>query len=175
MASLFVSDREGSRAAMYPFTGLRLLLPAILPSWRFFDAVRASPRIDYALLAAGEEAPPPGEAGQLWRQFRPRPAVLTPGAMLRRLVWNPEWNEDLFLVSLSERLMTPTTPATEAHSERELLIRVARHLHRGGCCGPADRLCLRLSVVGRRPGEAAVEREVVHVTRPHAIAALIAA
>jgi hypothetical protein len=50
---------------VYPFTGLRLLLPAIIPSWRFFDAVAASPRVDYAITAPdtqprlGRICPPP--------------------------------------------------------------------------------------------------------------------
>ena len=36
---------------MFPLAGLRLLLPAVMPSWRFFDVVTASPRLDYALRA----------------------------------------------------------------------------------------------------------------------------
>jgi hypothetical protein len=115
---------------MFPLTGLRLLLPAIVPSWRFFDAVTASPRVDYVVLEPFE--PGPDEGDPTWREFRPRPEVVTPATMLRRLLWNPQWNESLFLVSLAERLIHAATAQTALHSQRELLLRVARDLHRRG-------------------------------------------
>lgn len=152
---------------MFPFTGLRLLLPAIVPSWRFFDAVTASPRIDYVLTATAG-----GEPGD-WREFRPRVPVLTLGKMLRRLVWNPVWNEQLYLVSLAERLVSNATPATKAHSEQELLRRVARHLHDGNDRGGADWLRIRMRFVYRSLGTDAVAGEVVYVSAPHPLSALL--
>ncbi|HEX7872895.1 MAG TPA: hypothetical protein VF475_08300 [Sphingobium sp.] len=152
---------------MFPFTGLRLLLPALVPSWRFFDAVSASPRVDYAILAA------PDEAAGHWEEFRARPAVLRLGTMLRRLAWNPQWNENLYLVSLSERLMTATGVETQAHSQRELLRRVARHLDRHGLSGPGDYLQIRLRFVSRTgPGEDVVS-EVAYESDPCLLAGLI--
>ena len=47
--------------------GLKLLLPALIPSWRFFDTIAPSPRIEYALLHDPH-------AAAAWREFRPRPA-----------------------------------------------------------------------------------------------------
>jgi hypothetical protein len=146
---------------------MRLLLPAIVPSWRFFDAVTASPRVDYALAADAHDAP--GD----WREFRPRVAVLTPGTMLSRLVWNPAWNEDLYLVSLAERLMSDAGPATWAHSERELLRRVARHLHREDSDRSGDWLRIRLRFVHRPPDTDEVLGEVVYVSDPHRLSALL--
>ncbi|MEH3045592.1 hypothetical protein [Sphingomonas adhaesiva] len=131
-----------------PLTGLRLLLPAIVPSWRFFDAVGDSPRIDYALLAA-----PDGDTMD-WIEVRSRPATASPGAMLRRLVWNAEWNEALFLTSLAERLLTSDDPRTVAHSERELLLRVARRC----TADPSAWLRLRIRLVRRD------DERVVHVS-----------
>ncbi|MFT3965728.1 MAG: hypothetical protein QM690_07600 [Sphingobium sp.] len=128
---------------MFPFTGLRLFLPAIMPSWRFFDAVTASPRVDYAVLSTPDEPDPE------WREVRPRPPVLTFGTMLRHLLWNAEWNENLYLVSLSERLMSASTAATEFHSQRELLLRVSRHLDRHGVCDHDAYLQTRLRFVSR--------------------------
>lgn len=153
---------------MFPFTGLRLLLPAIIPSWRFFDAVTASPRLDYAVLAASDDQ------RQQWQEFRPRTASLSPGAMLRRLLWNPQWNENLFLVSLAERLMSAaSTPETVAHSQRELLLRVARHLDRHNACDPDAWLQIRLRLVSRDgPGEQVVS-ETVYLSSPYPIAGLI--
>ena len=152
---------------LLPFTGLRLLLPAIIPSWRFFDAVTASPRLDYTVLAA-----PDVQAGT-WQEFRPRPGTLTVGAMLRRLLWNAPWNESLFLVSLSERLMRAATDEAAEHSQRELLLRVARHLDRHGACDREAYLQLRLRLVRREgPGEQ-VGSDIVYLSSPWPIAALI--
>jgi hypothetical protein len=151
---------------VFPLTGLRLFLPALVPSWRFFDAVTASPRLDYALLDA-----PEAEAEE-WREFRPRVAVLTPGIMLLRLVWNPEWNENLFLVSLAERLMRGETAEAMAHSQRELLLRVARHLDRQGCDRSAH-LQIRLRLVRRATQSETVAEEVVYLSDPRPIAGLV--
>lgn len=153
---------------MFPFTGLRLMAPAIIPSWRFFDTVGASPRLDYALLASADEEP-----GR-WHAFRPRVPRLSIAAMLGRLVWNPEWNEALFLVSLAERLMTSASPATQAHSERELLLRVARHLDRAAIGDRAGYLRIRLCFVGRMGPQGQVDSAIVYVSGPHARADLAA-
>ncbi len=46
---------------------LRLLLPALVPSWNFFDVIVASPRVEYAMTDA------PDGAIDAWIAFRPRP------------------------------------------------------------------------------------------------------
>ena len=97
---------------------LKLLVPALIPSWRFFDTIAASPRIEVARLAGAEDA-----AGN-WREFRPRPPSLSLGTILRRLVWNPRWNETLFLTSCAERLLENPT----AHSVTEIGNRIAATL-----------------------------------------------
>jgi hypothetical protein len=93
--------------------GFKLLLPALIPSWRFFDTIAPSPRIEYALLHDPH-------AVVAWQEFRPRPACLSFGQMLLRMVWNPRWNESLYLVTCAERLMANPT----AHSEREIIERI---------------------------------------------------
>ncbi len=105
---------------------VRLLLPALIPSWNFFDVIAPSPRIEYA-LGTGPDATP-----QAWREFRPRPGHLSPLAMLRRLFWNSRWNETLFLVSCAERLVDHPT----AHSEDEILRRIAADLAHAGDAQP---------------------------------------
>lgn len=152
---------------MFPLTGLRLLLPAIVPSWRFFDMVTASPRLDYALLAASD-----GPAEQ-WQEFRPRPPVLTMGMMLRRLLWNASWNENLFLVSLSERLMSAATTETAEHSERELFLRVARHLDRSTVRDHPPFLQIRLRLVGRAGRGEPVISQIAYISTPRELAGLI--
>lgn len=44
--------------------------------------------------------------------------------MLRRMVWNPWWNETLFTMSLSERLIASPTE----YSETEILNRIRHDL-----------------------------------------------
>ncbi|MET0545976.1 MAG: hypothetical protein ABWZ40_06670, partial [Caulobacterales bacterium] len=92
---------------------LKLLLPALLPSWNFFDSIGPSPRIEYALLLTPEDQSPN------WREFRPRPANLSFAAMLGRVFWNPRWNENLFLVSCAEKIVDAPTE----HSIQEVFQR----------------------------------------------------
>ncbi len=99
---------------------LKLLLPALIPSWRFFDTIAPSPRIEFTLLQSAQDA-----SGR-WQEFRPRPARLSIGSMLKRLFWNPRWNESLFLVSCAERLMASPTE----HSSQEILTRIEAELER---------------------------------------------
>ena len=100
---------------------LKLLLPALIPSWRFFDVITPSPRIEFALLETAQAEP-----GH-WQEFRPRPQHLSFGSMLKRLFWNPRWNESLFLVSCAERLMAEPTE----HSSREIAKRIRAELDTG--------------------------------------------
>ena len=99
---------------------LKLLLPALIPSWRFFDTIAPSPRIEFTLLKTAQDA-----SGS-WQEFRPRPAWLPISSMLKRMFWNPDWNESLFLVSCAERLMASPT----VHSSQEILKRIKVELER---------------------------------------------
>jgi len=98
---------------------LKLLVPALIPSWRFFDTIAPSPRIQFALLNTENDTP------SEWREFRPRPGHLSFLQMLGRMIWNPEWNESLFLTSCAERLMENPTQ----HSEDEILKRIINELN----------------------------------------------
>ena len=85
---------------------LALLLPALIPSWKFFRAIEPSPRIEWRWVAGESES---GNEDD-WRPFRPCPAHLSFVAMLAPLFWNPHWNETLYSVSLAERLsLHPTS------------------------------------------------------------------
>ncbi|MDE1153680.1 MAG: hypothetical protein PW788_14185 [Micavibrio sp.] len=97
---------------------LKLLLPALIPSWRFFDVIAASPRIEFTLLDSAEDT------AATWQEFRPRPAHLPLRDMLKRMAWNPSWNESLYLVSCAERLVTNASE----HSQQEILNRIRRDI-----------------------------------------------
>jgi hypothetical protein len=122
-----------------------LLLPVLLPSWRFFQRVEASPRIEYR--AAGSER-------DAWRPYRPRPQHVSVATMLRRLFWNPTWNDSLFLVSLAERILDDGRD----HAIREIFERLrADHPELAG-----DPLQFRLLVIHREGRR--VEAEVAYTS-----------
>lgn len=95
---------------------LQLVLPALVPSWRFFKAVAPSPRVELRIEK------PSGWSD--WAEARPRPTQVTPVTMAKRLFWNPAWNEALFLVSLSERAIVEDDPFPAA----EIAARVGARL-----------------------------------------------
>ena len=132
---------------------LSLLLPALIPSWRFFKTVAPSPRIEYRLIG------PDGAGG--WQEDRPRPAHLSLRQILSRLLWNPDWNEQLFLVSCSERLIE----APSQHSLDEINRRVARLLPPG----PED-LQFRLVFWSREGGQ--IIKQVEYESKPQPLASL---
>jgi uncharacterized protein (UPF0248 family) len=115
---------------------LSLFLPTVIPSWRFFKTVAPSPRIEYRLIEAGRVGD--------WQEDRPRPGHLGVGQILRRMLWNPEWNEQLYLVSCSERLIDEPSQ----HSVDEINLRVARLLPAG-----QQELQFRLVFVSREQGQ----------------------
>ena len=115
---------------------LSLFLPTVIPSWRFFKTVAPSPRIEYRLIEAGRVGD--------WQEDRPRPGHLGLGQILRRMLWNPEWNEQLYLVSCSERLIDEPSQ----HSVDEINLRVARLLPVG-----QQELQFRLVFVSREQGQ----------------------
>lgn len=123
-------------------TTLKLLLPALIPSWRFFSGVAPSPRVEYAVLGGD----PP-----VWREYRPRPAHLPVWRMVLRLLWNPRWNDALYLVALSERLAEHETD----HSIREIETRVREEF---SGIKPAAQLQFRLMFV-HREGEDLLREE----------------
>ncbi len=87
---------------------LSLLLPTIFPSWRFFKTVGPSPRIEYRLIGKGQKGD--------WHESHPLPEHVSFLRMLRRMVWNPARNTQLYMVSLAERLVS----GIHEHSEAEL-------------------------------------------------------
>ncbi len=132
---------------------LKLILPAVIPSWRFFDVIAPSPRIEYAFLGS------PQDIAQQWHEFRPRPQQLSFIHMLRRLFWNPDWNETLFLVSCAERLVENPTP----HSHQEILARIKCAIKNSP--HPEPYLQFRLLFISRHDNE--LRREILYVSPVH--------
>lgn len=99
---------------------IKLLLPALMPSWRFFAVIAPSPRVEFTLLKTGQDS------AESWQEIRPRPVHLSVGSMAKRMFFNARWNEALFLTSLAERLSSNPTE----HSSQELLKRIRVELAR---------------------------------------------
>lgn len=78
---------------------LKLLLPALFPSWRFFDVIGPSPRIEFCAFETEDETP------QTWQELRPKPLNMPIWRMVTWLFWNPDWNDTLFLFTCAERLV----------------------------------------------------------------------
>lgn len=135
---------------------LKLLLPALIPSWRFFDAIAPSPRIEFTLLNSARDM-----SGN-WQEFRPRPDRLSIFDMLKRMFWNADWNESLFLVSCAERLIANPT----AHSSDEILTRIRAECARLSV-DPLATPYLQFRLVFVTRDETAIEKHILHISPVH--------
>lgn len=132
---------------------LSLILPVLIPSWRFFRAVEPSPRVQWAWVDADD-------ATTEWQEFRERPLTVSPFQMLCRLFWNPAWNDTLFIVSCAERIATePNT-----HSIHEIKQRLLSDPSQVPLGASGERMQFRLVFVSRGPG--GLEQEVVYLSDP---------
>lgn len=127
---------------------LALVLPALIPSWRFFKSVEPSPRIQWCLDPIGPR--------EHWHEFRPRPQRLSAVQRLTRLFWNPTWNEILYLVSCAERIQQDPTE----HSIREIRHRIWAALAHDGAM-PSTPDCVRFRLVFVHDDGDALTQEVV--------------
>lgn len=142
----------------------KLLLPALIPAWNFFDWIAPSPRIEYALQNSAEEAP------LEWREFRPRPSSISFRAIAARLFFNPRWNESLFLVSCAERI----AEAPDDHSVREIFDRIRADLIRTAHA-PCPGKFLRFRIASVRRRDDAIVREIIFVSPPRQLSPMGAA
>lgn len=102
---------------------ISLFLPVLFPSWRFFSGIGPSPRIDYAILQHKNDTP------RIWQEFRPKPQRISFGETIRRLFWNPKWNETLYINSCAERLFAEYSPMREQEMMRRIVKEVrAQHI-----------------------------------------------
>lgn len=77
---------------------LKLYLPILFPSWRFFSSIGPSPRIDVGFVADKNSEP------QEWLPFRPLPKKVNFTLGLQQLFHNPLWNERLYINTCAEHL-----------------------------------------------------------------------
>lgn len=137
---------------------LKLLLPALIPSWNFFDVIADSPRIEYTLLST------PDEAGD-WLEFRPHPESVSAPAMIGRLFWNARWNETLFVVSCAERLLDMPT----ARTQDEIFRRIAADLK---CQPPRHDTWLRFRIALVSQPETEIARDIAFISEARRLSAI---
>lgn len=141
---------------------LALILPVLIPSWRFFKAIEPSPRVEWALRPKGDSAAGDNAAGDnaavVWHPFRPRPLKVTPLQMVTRLFWNPDWNDALFVVSCAERILQEPTD----HSITEITRRIQQDIAQMPMDVSADLLQFRLVFVHREGTD--LVREIVFLS-----------
>jgi hypothetical protein len=138
---------------------LSLILPVLLPSWRFFQTIEPSPRVQWALLSKG---------GGDWQELRPRPMSVTALQMLVRLFWNAPRNDALFVVSCAERITENPT----AHSINEITRRILEDLKHGAEGKTASAAQFRLVFISR--DDTGICQDILFQSDPFPTAGLVA-
>lgn len=98
---------------------IKLLLPILFPSWRFFSNIGASPRVEFGFAAEMDQQPTE------WMPFRPLPAKVGFWCGLGRLLHNPQWNERLYVNTCAEHLFDSPSVFYEQEIGRRLLAAIA--------------------------------------------------
>lgn len=129
-----------------------LVLPVLVPSWRFFKSIEPSPRVQWTLL------PDPNAQPRQWLDLNPSAPALSLRSMVMRLFWNPHWNDALFVVSCAERINQQPTE----HSVSEIRLRILRELHTTSQDIAGKFIQFRLVFVRREGAE--LQREIVFIS-----------
>lgn len=133
---------------------LSLILPVLMPSWRFFKTIEPSPRVQWRFLT--DKNATTGD----WQDFRPRPQAVTAVQMIVRLFWNPVWNDSLFVVSCAERIeQRPTDHSITEITQRIVADNAATRMN------PQERLVQFRLLFVHRDGADLVE-DIVFVSDP---------
>lgn len=106
---------------------LQLLMPVLLPSWRFFDRIGPAPRIDYCVhcsqASLSSSLSPP-----IWHALPLTLQHVSVRMTLMQLFFNPSRNDLLYLLSCCERVLEDG----RNHAQREILLRVTTHATQQG-------------------------------------------
>jgi hypothetical protein len=138
---------------------LKLFLPILFPSWRFFSSIGPSPRIEMGFVADKNSEP------QKWLPFRPLPKRINFTLGLQQLFHNPLWNERLYINTCAEHLFEGYSEFHEWEIGQRL---VATVLNKEIITdGEFHYLVFRIRALELEAGQ--VRDEVVFVSRPFAL------
>ena len=121
---------------------LKLLLPILAPSWQFFKEIAPSPRIEYKL-----ENNKTLEAN--WVELTARPEKISLLNNLKRLFYNAEWNEYMFMINSAESLIIEASE----EKEKDLLDRIIKYLLEKNIDLTNQELKFRLVFINRKNKE----------------------
>ena len=94
---------------------LKLLLPILFPSWRFFSSIGPSPRFHIAFSNNENDEP------ASWRELRSIPKNVSLKEGIFRLFHNPRWNETLYINTCAEHLFEAYSEMREREIMRPIL------------------------------------------------------
>jgi hypothetical protein len=102
---------------------IRLLLPVLFPSWRFFSSIGPAPALQWCWVVP--------EAAPQWLAFRPKTQARSLWQSLAELLHNPWGNETLYLNACAEKLLENQDP----ERIHQIYLGLARALERGEIAG----------------------------------------
>lgn len=100
---------------------LKLFLPILFPSWRFFSSIGPSPRIDIGFVAERRDLPTE------WIPLQLACGHFSFSKNIIRLFHNPLWNEQLFINTCAERLFEGGDKFYSEEIARRLLAAIQRN------------------------------------------------
>ncbi|MDO8343113.1 MAG: hypothetical protein Q7T48_07945 [Cellvibrio sp.] len=101
---------------------IKLLLPILFPSWRFFSSIGLSPRIEVGFIEDKNSEP------QEWLPFRPLPKKVNFTLGLQQLFHNPLWNERLYINTCAEHLFENYSEFREREIGRRLVSTLSKEM-----------------------------------------------
>jgi hypothetical protein len=138
---------------------LKLFLPILFPSWRFFSSIGPLPRIEVGFVADRNSEP------HMWLPFRPLPKRINFNLGLQQLFHNPLWNERLYINTCAEHLFEGYSEFREREIGQRL---VEAALNQEMVVGSEFYyLVFRIRALESEAGQ--VRDEVVFVSRPFAL------
>ena len=128
----------------------KLLLPIFIPSWKFFNRIAPSPRIEFALLRSEQEE------SCNWQELVLRPKQISTIDFVKSIFYNPRWNEALFISNCAERLVIDPNQ----YCVDEIVKRIRFELQRRGIeINSTPYLQFRLIFIGREGNE--LQKEIL--------------
>lgn len=128
----------------------KLLLPIFIPSWKFFNRIAPSPRIEFALLKSEKEE------SCNWQELILRPKQISTINFIKSIFYNPDWNDSLYIMNCAERLVLDPTE----YCIQEIMKRIEADLEKKSAdLETTPYLQFRLIVISREANE--LQKEIL--------------
>ena len=104
-----------SRCFCYDLHMLKLLLPILFPSWRFFRCIDPSPRLEYGYCESLKDQP------ERWYPLEKPLQHFNYVSAIFHLFFNPTWNQQLFMNTCAEHLFEGANERWESFIVRRIM------------------------------------------------------